>query len=90
MSQSSRSSTVKRALKRRIFNQRETAPCCFCRTPLTMITATLEHILPLSKGGRWLITNLKVSCVKCNAERKDTDFTEFQQKKRNVRSPNHI
>ena len=60
--------------------------CCFCgvtmtwnmkKIPLAMTCATLEHIIPKSKGGKDHINNLAVSCWQCNSRRKDKPFGEF-------------
>lgn len=77
-----RSSTVKRKLKARLFGGKQTAKCCFCHRPLTMATATLEHIVPLEAGVNWHITNLRISCDQCNQERGTQDFGQFREKVR--------
>ncbi len=77
-----RNSEQKRKLKIRLFQGRKTACCCFCRKSLTMATATLEHVLPISLGGTWAIKNLRLSCEDCNHERGADDFNDFRTKKR--------
>lgn len=79
-----RSSHQKRRLKERLFRGRLRAPCCFCRKVLFPATATLDHFLPLSLGGGWDVSNLRLSCEECNSERKAEDFTAFRNRKRGV------
>lgn len=33
------------------------------------LIATLDHVVPVSKGGTNAYTNLKLACAKCNNER---------------------
>jgi hypothetical protein len=40
--------------------------CVFCKTPLTVSTAHMDHILPFSKGGATTLDNLQPLCAPCN------------------------
>jgi len=40
--------------------------CVFCRSPMTFVTATAEHMTPKSKGGATDRKNIKASCDDCN------------------------
>ena len=61
--------------------------CCYCRVsltwqfpanrPLAATCATLEHIVPVARGGANHIRNLAVSCNRCNARRGTTPHEEF-------------
>lgn len=77
-----RSSTQKRVLKAKLFGGRNLRPCCFCRRLLTPTTATLEHVVPLSRGGGWALDNLRLSCEPCNTQRGNDDFDLYRQHKR--------
>ena len=68
----SRSSHQKRRIKLRLLHN-GSRPCCFCRRVLTLHTATIEHVIPLSLGGGWKISN---------QERGVQDFDEFRRAKR--------
>ena len=71
----------KRELKRRLFRGRQQASCCFCNRVLGQRVATLEHVLPLSEGGSWHISNLRISCKACNQERGVLEFGDFLRAK---------
>jgi 5-methylcytosine-specific restriction endonuclease McrA len=43
--------------------------CYWCKKPLDASTATLDHIIPLSKGGTNGIDNLTLACEDCNQSR---------------------
>lgn len=42
--------------------------------------ATLDHVIPLSKGGaRFSSANIVVACYACNSRKKDNDVDEFKK-----------
>ena len=43
--------------------------CHWCDCKLTKETATIEHIVPLAKGGLNNMNNYALACEKCNRER---------------------
>jgi 5-methylcytosine-specific restriction endonuclease McrA len=43
--------------------------CHWCRCKLTIDTATLEHIIPLARGGLDNLNNMTLACEPCNKER---------------------
>jgi len=43
--------------------------CCWCGTPLTLDNSTIEHVIPLARGGLDNANNRKLACKKCNEER---------------------
>lgn len=45
--------------------------CTYCGCSLEQEQKSIDHIVPLSKGGTNEITNLAVSCIKCNCSKKD-------------------
>lgn len=47
-------------------SERDGAKCIFCQKNLTTDTATIEHFLPLSSGGKHHLSNLGLACVECN------------------------
>ena len=40
--------------------------CFWCGTELTPETITIDHYIPLSRGGSNKIKNLRLACRKCN------------------------
>jgi hypothetical protein len=53
--------------------------CCrWCRSPLSYGDVTLDHILPLSRGGKHALANLAVVCGRCNRLKGVLSGTEFE------------
>lgn len=51
---------------RRAIVDRDGWTCAYCGKCLTQETATIEHVLPLSRGGRDAIKNMVLACRSCN------------------------
>ncbi|WP_396224599.1 HNH endonuclease [Gemmatimonas sp.] len=67
---------LKRALRKgalRDCNQR----CVYCATRLDQRTATLDHVVPLARGGAHDPGNLVVACAPCNRLKSDLLPFEF-------------
>lgn len=64
---SSRSSTIKRKLRRKLA-KRNGGRCANCGAGGRL---TLDHRIPLSRGGTWKRGNLQLLCDKCNSEKAD-------------------
>lgn len=56
--------------------------CTFCGGALTPITATLEHLTPLCRGGTWDRSNLALACFDCNHAKGSMTAGEFRAAKR--------
>ena len=52
--------------------------CCYCRLKLTS-AYHIDHIVPLSKGGRNDRRNIQIACGFCNGSKKDKDPIVFAQ-----------
>lgn len=57
---------------------KKSAKCKWCNAKLTMETATLEHIIPLSRGGLDNKNNMALACEPCNKAR-GSDMPELKQ-----------
>lgn len=71
-----RKSNIRRRVKEQLWTplyKKYLIVCCaLCGMPLTFEEATLDHIVPLSKGGTNDISNLQLAHKKCNWEKGDT------------------
>jgi 5-methylcytosine-specific restriction endonuclease McrA len=43
--------------------------CAYCETDVSRKTATLDHVLPVSKGGKTTFDNTVCACGPCNASK---------------------
>lgn len=51
--------------------------CRYCGIPLTKLTVTLDHVIPVSKGGTNDLDNLVACCKKCNHDKDSMSADEF-------------
>lgn len=51
--------------------------CAYCGSELTPETATIDHIIPLSRGGEHSINNIAPACSRCNSQKGDKTAEEF-------------
>lgn len=56
-------------VRRYLFQKRQ--KCLYCNVTLTLETATIDHLVPLSKGGSNNFDNLVLACLKCNRAKAD-------------------
>ena len=59
--------------------------CYYCRRPLTNEMATLDHVIPLSRGGRTNQKNCILSCYPCNKKKGDKFFGTRRLTKQTLR-----
>lgn len=52
---------------------RDGTACWLCGVDLTMDTATLDHVIPRSKGGTFALDNLRLACQLRNNRRGNAD-----------------
>lgn len=55
--------------------------CWYCETPLDKQTATYDHVIPRSLGGRTTVDNLVLACQQCNQDKAAMTLTEYRSKK---------
>lgn len=53
--------------------------CAYCRCELSEETATADHALPRSRGGRTTAVNIRLACWRCNNRKADRTPQEFYQ-----------
>lgn len=51
--------------------RRDLYTCQYCSDSLTVSSATLDHIVPRSRGGKTIWDNVLTSCLNCNNKKKD-------------------
>lgn len=51
--------------------------CHWCCWPLTLTNFTIDHIIPLKRGGRHIPDNLVASCKSCNCSKNDKLIEEW-------------
>lgn len=51
--------------------------CAYCRTPLSRRSATLDHVLPLSRGGTDSDDNSLLCCSACNLSKGNRTIIEW-------------
>lgn len=68
-----------KAIRRKMFRGRETVPCCWCGEPITLETSTIEHKIPLDRGGLDNANNRVLACAPCNNKR-GNNMPELSQK----------
>lgn len=52
--------------------------CYFCKVHLTSKTRTIDHLYPRRWGGVSIPKNMLPCCKKCNQEKKDMTYRQFQ------------
>jgi len=45
--------------------------CAYCSRKLTMNSVTKDHIVPMSRGGKDLLSNIVACCIDCNSRKAD-------------------
>jgi hypothetical protein len=63
--------------KRLSILSRDNWRCVFCDGDLTVLRATLDHLLPRSRGGTNDARNLAAACGPCNRRKGDKTLAEF-------------
>lgn len=66
-----------KGMAKSILDKGEITDCIYCSKELTHDNASIDHIIPIVKGGTNAQVNLIVCCKECNCERGHTDFYEY-------------
>ena len=51
--------------------------CWYCRFPLSLETASIDHIIPLCDGGADEYFNLALTCWRCNSAKHTSSLGEY-------------
>ncbi len=70
-----------RALRKTRWWQRKTASgrCYYCDRTFAHRELTMDHVIPLSRGGRSTRDNLVPCCKECNTKKKELLPVEWQE-----------
>lgn len=52
--------------------------CYFCEGHFSSADLTMEHVIPLSRGGRSTKKNIVVACKQCNSHKKNLTVAEIR------------
>jgi len=58
---------------------RQKTRCAICRTSLKKTGHHLDHIIPLTRGGKNIDSNIQLTCPTCNMQKNARDPIEFMQ-----------
>ena len=61
----------------------ENTTCYYCGDSLKSKNRTIDHKIPISRGGQTTLDNLVVSCKRCNEEKgmmNDEEYLSFLEK----------
>lgn len=53
--------------------------CCYCGAP----AGQLDHVTPISRGGRDVLSNVVPACADCNLGKSDRTLAEWMTSPRN-------
>ncbi|KAG8389227.1 hypothetical protein BUALT_Bualt02G0206900 [Buddleja alternifolia] len=68
---------VKRGLSRKNIFQRDNFTCQYCSATENL---TIDHVLPIARGGKWTWENLVAACAKCNSKKGQKTLEEAYMK----------
>lgn len=54
--------------------------CQYCGKKLTISTGTIDHVVPVSRGGKHVWENVVAACKECNNKKNDLFLHEARQK----------
>ncbi|HAF89991.1 MAG TPA: hypothetical protein DCG23_09475, partial [Deltaproteobacteria bacterium] len=64
-------------------NRRASNICYYCETSTPALQLTMDHLVPLARGGRSIKSNLVPCCKSCNTQKKNLltiEWIEFLEK----------
>ncbi len=67
-------------LNRRNLLIRDNHTCLYCGKTLTDAGGTIDHVVPRSKNGKNVWSNVVAACIKCNRKKDDNSLDEANMK----------
>lgn len=61
----------------RVIIARDGSSCYLCHRELTAFEITLDHVIPLARGGFHTVDNLRVACRRCNRKKSNYLLSEL-------------
>ena len=62
--------SVKNGMRRQVFNI-QNGKCSMCGDQLSFLHFTVDHVVPISKGGKNTLDNMEAMCDTCNQMKRD-------------------
>lgn len=59
----------------------EANQCPYCGDDISKQNKSVDHIIPLSKGGEHIISNIAICCLKCNLAKGNKILKEWEERK---------
>ena len=63
------------------------AKCHYCMKSLKKNECTMDHILPILRGGRSTKGNVVIACKDCNSRKKDSLFVDLESEVTRLHEP---
>ncbi len=57
--------------------KKQNAICYYCQSTIEEADVTMDHIIPLSRWGKSIKSNLVPACKACNNEKKNKDLFDW-------------
>ena len=70
--------------ERSIIYKKDNCKCYLCGKELLYSEMTLDHVIPLAKGGKDGLENLRCCCTNCNRWKADSYSNDFEGKISNI------
>lgn len=64
--------------------------CMYCKSLIRDIDLTLDHLLPLCRGGGDNIENLALACKWCNSDKGPLTYEEFMSVRHDKKALKHL
>lgn len=80
---------LRKTMKDTLFKEQHNT-CAYCGKEFAFANLTLDHITPLSKGGKTRKNNLVLCCKECNQKKSDKAILECKEIITNPNIPNKI